>query len=328
MTPKEQTSTPTFPVSPVDDREERLTAALDAFQRNDINAADVATLSDLRREEMPAIESTWRAVPEAGRAAIVRWAAELSEDRVELTFGRFLRFALTDDSPAVRQLALASLWEDEGSDLPSRLVFILRHDPSADVKAEAAALLGRCVDRIATRGDTRPEDEEVRSALIASWHDVSQAPIVRRRSLEAVSGFGADDDIRRAIGEAFDDDDGYIVVGAVRAMGRTMCDEYLGTILAELGSDDAELRYEAAIAAGELGESRVVPELANLMDDEDPEVGRAAILALGRIGGQAAIRALSSQLESHSTHPDSEMLFEAFEEAMLEVDALEHPAAP
>jgi HEAT repeat protein len=319
-------STPTFPVTPVDDRKERLTAALDAFLNNDVHATDVAALADLRREEMPSIESNWSRISDSGRVAIIRWVAELSEDRVELTFGRLLRFALMDASPAVRQLALRSLWEDEGSDLPSRLVSILRDDPSADVKAEAAALLGRCVDRFATQGDIQADENTVRSALLESWRDGSQAPVVRRRSLESVSGFGADDEIRRAIGDAFDHDDGFIAVGAVRAMGRTMCSDYLGSILAEMGSDNAEFRYEAAIAAGELGDSRAVSELASLLDDEDAEVRHAAMTALGRIGGQAAIRALSSKLDGEQTGSDAESLAEALEYAMLDVDPSENSA--
>lgn len=319
-------STPTFPVTPVDDRKERLTAALEAFLNNDVHATGVAALSDLRREEMPSIESAWSRIPETGRIAIVRWASELSEDRVELSFGRLLRLALTDASPAVRQFALRSLWEDEGSDLPSMLVSILRHDPSADVKAEAAALLGRYVDRFATQGDGQADANTVRSALLSSWRDGSQAPIVRRRSLESVSGFGADDDVRRAIGDAFDNDDGFIAVGAIRAMGRTMCSDYLGSILSEMGSDDAEFRYEAAIAAGELGDGRAVSELSNLLHDEDAEVRNAAMTALGRIGGQAAIRALSSKLDDEQTASDAESLTEALEHAMLDVDPSENSA--
>ncbi|HEV2109188.1 MAG TPA: HEAT repeat domain-containing protein [Thermomicrobiales bacterium] len=319
-------SIPTFPVTPVDDRDERLTAALEAFRNETIRAADVACLSDLRRTEVPVVESVWEDLSEAQRVSIVRWISELAEDRVELTFGRFLRLALADPSPAVRQLALGALWEDEAADLPARLMTILRDDPSPDVKAGAAALLGRCVDRVAGRGGDSPERQLLRSALLACWHDLDEAPVVRRRALEAVSAFGADDDIRRAIGDAFDDGDALIAVGAVRAMGRTMSADYFGTILAELASDDAELRYEAAVAAGELGDDRAVPELGNLIDDHDHEVRTAAIMALGRIGGATAARALADIMERGEGAVDSDLVAEALEEAMLEVDPLQNPA--
>lgn len=319
-------STPTFPVTPVDDREERLSDALSALGRREIRGPDVARLSDLRRDEMARFRSVWSDLDEDQRLALVRWMSDLSEDRVELTFGRPLRHALADPSASVRQVALSAMWEDEGSDLPSLLTSLLQDEPDQDVRAEAAALLGRCVDRLAT--DDQSGARSVREALLACWRDRAQAPLVRRRALESIAGFGADPVVEAAIGEAYDDGDATLTAGAVRAMGRTASTGYFGTILAELASDDAELRYEAALAAGELGDERAVPELITLLDDEDADVKLAAVGALGRIGGKAALRALEGASEGGDPVADDEIVSDAIAEAMLTVDPLQDPATP
>ncbi|MGI8642527.1 MAG: HEAT repeat domain-containing protein [Thermomicrobiales bacterium] len=322
-------STPTFPVTHVDDRDERLTAALDAFRQGEIRGTDVARLSDLRRDELKRVRGVWRDLPEEHRIALVRWMNQLSEDRVELTFGRMLRHALQDESAAVRQLALGAMWEDEDRDLVSLLTTLLRDDPDQGVRAEAAALLGRCVDRIATEESDPTTTGAVRESLLACWHDPVEAPIVRRRALEAVSGLGADPVIQQAIAGAYDDGDATLTAGAVRAMGRTVSASYFGTILAELASDDAELRYEAALAAGELSDERAVPELISLLDDDDVDVKLAAAGALGRIGGKAAVQALEAHAEAAAEVEDpvldQDVLSDTIAEAMLSVDPLQAP---
>lgn len=321
-------STPTFPVTPVDDRDERLTDALDAFRQGDIRGTDVARLSDLRRSELEAFHSVWRDLDEGQRVGIVRWMNELSEDRVELTFGRVLRHTLLDSAAPVRQTALGAMWEDEGSDVVSLLSGLLHNDPDQDVRAEAGALLGRCVDRLAIADPGTNEAREVRETLLRCWHDASEAPMVRRRALESVAGFGTDPAIRSAIGDAYDDGDATLTAGAVRAMGRTAHAGYYGTILAELASDDAELRYEAAFAAGELGGERAVPELIELLEDDDADVKLAAIGALGNIGGKRAVQALEAAAESDDPVADEEIVSDAIAEAMLTVDPLLAPTTP
>ncbi len=318
-------STPTFPVTPVDDREERLAGALSAFRQGDIRGTDVARLSDLRRNELAQYRTIWTELDEEQRVSLVQWMNQLAEDRVELTFGRALRLALVDPSAAVRQTALGAMWEDEGRDLTTLLTGLLRDDPDQDVRAGAAALLGRCVDRLATDDLDDQDAQAVRAALLTCWQDAAEAPMVRRRALESVAGFGAEPPIRRAIGDAYDDGDATLAAGAVRAMGRTVNAGYFGTILAELASDDAELRYEAALAAGELGDDRAVSELISLLDDEDADVRLAAIGSLGRIGGKIAVEALEAVKEAEEPIADDEIVTDAVTEAMLAVDPLQAP---
>src|SRR5258708_15932580 len=75
-------------------------------------------------------------------------------------------------------------------------------------------------------------------------------------------------------------------------MGGPANDRWLPDVLRELESDDPEMRFEAARAAGSLESPRAVVPLITILDDPDSEVRLAAIGALGEIGGDVARKAL------------------------------------
>jgi HEAT repeat protein len=81
-------------------------------------------------------------------------------------------------------------------------------------------------------------------------------------------------------------------------MGKTLDDRWVDILLTELESEDAEMRYEAARALGEIGDVLALPGLAAAAIDEDAEVRQEAIMALGLIGGQGPERVLRRLAES------------------------------
>jgi HEAT repeat protein len=85
-------------------------------------------------------------------------------------------------------------------------------------------------------------------------------------------------------------------------------------------SNDAEMRYVAAVAAGTIADSDLVPVLASIVDDDDAEVRYAAIAAIGQIGGQGALRVLRNLRERDGE--DDELVEAAFEEALLLTDPM------
>ncbi len=318
--------TPTSPEPPLNDgagavAAPPLASTLAALRRGPIDAADVARLSDLSRPAMAELAAAWPALPEPARVAIVRRMEELAEDRIELDFGRALRVALDDDSPVVRQLAVAALWEDERGDLLARLRSLLTDDPSQDVRAEAARGLGRFAEQAAA-GDL---DEGVAAALRADLEslvaDEANPYGVRRRALESVGVFGRDVVVRGLIRDAYESDDQGLQASALFAMGRSSDRRWLDALLDELRSPEAELRFEAARACGALGDDRVVSELAPLAADPEAEVRHATIAALGQIGGRAAIRVLRS-LADEADEADAELIDEALAEATTSVEPL------
>jgi HEAT repeat protein len=77
------------------------------------------------------------------------------------------------------------------------------------------------------------------------------------------------------------------------------------------------LRYEAARACGELESVSAIPQLAELLADQDREVQEASIWALGQIGGQKARQILEAHYETVDRGDDA--LREATEEALSEL---------
>ena len=279
-------------------------------------------LSDLSKGRAAIVAAAWPELPESARVAAVRKMSELGEERLDLSFGRALRIALDDPSPVVRQLAVTGLWEDEGADLRRRLLDLARDDASEDVRAEAAQGLGRFAERVAAGDLPAAEGHAVRATLRDLAGDEASAYGVRRRALEAIAGFGGDPEVNGLIGDAYASDDQGMRASAIFAMGRCLDPRWLDAVLRELESEEAELRYEAARAAGELGDDRAVPGLALLAIEPDAQIRYAAIAALGRIGGRAAVRVLRN-LAEHADERDAEVIEEALEESLSSVDPLQ-----
>src|SRR4051812_31854667 len=126
-----------------------LTEAISAFRTGDLSQTQVARLSDLSRVNARELAAAWQSIPEENRIGLVRRFDELSEERVELNFGRALKVALNDPSAVVRQPAVAGLWEDESSELLERLRDVFENDESPDVRAQAAAALERYAGKAA-----------------------------------------------------------------------------------------------------------------------------------------------------------------------------------
>lgn len=323
-------STPTSPERP---RSAEVVAApppppaipeiLTALSARPVRAADVAPLSDLDRDRAGALAAAWSGLPAPTREAVVRAMDALTEERLDVNFGRALRVALGDESAPVRQLAVAALWEDEAVDLVDRFVGLVRDDLSQDVRAEAAKGLARFA-ALAAAGDLdEARAAEVRGALVGCVADESEASVVRRRALESVGVFGRDADVRELIRAAFEGEDESLQAGALYAMGASLDPRWLDVLLAATRSPEAEVRYEAARACGLMGDARAVGDVAELALEEDAEVRHAAIAALGAIGGRGAVRTLDALLGAEDAREsDVELIEAALEEAAATVEPL------
>lgn len=301
---------------------ERATGALEAFEEGRVSPVDVARLSDLDRTALHRFASEWETLPPTTREQIVRVMGELSEDRIELQFGRPLRVALADPDASVRQRALASLWEDDRPDLLERYRSLLADDPSNDVRAAAAEALGRFANRAATGEIDEALAEQIRTDLLRYAADTGEDHIVRRRSLESAGFFGDDPAVEQAIREAFDDEDSGVQASALFAMGQSASKRWLPILINELANSDAELRFEAARACGQLGDPIAVAELLECAKDEDKDVRFAAINALGAIGGKSARRALE-RLADEGGEAEMDAIEAALEEIRTEADLLQ-----
>jgi HEAT repeat protein len=283
------------------------------------SASDLTALNNLDGVAHSRFLPVWRALSIQRRRDVIDLLADMAEDNVELDFGAVFMTGLFDDDVQVRAESIKALWEYEDDDLVDALLRLL-HDPEALVRAEAALGLGRYLLRIELTGDDEPLARQVESALRASIEDESELVEVRGRALEA-AGVRSEPWVHNAIEEAYGSGERRLTISAVHAMGRSADLAWLPVVLDEMESDDAEMRFEAATAAGSLGDEHAISKLGELSLDLDAEVQEAAITALGQIGGSAAREAL---LNIASGESDPRIL-EAVRDAFAEADFVEDP---
>jgi HEAT repeat protein len=195
-----------------------------------------------------------------------------------------------------------------------KLLDLAVDDDAVAVRARAASALGRFI--LLGEFEEIPA-EQANAAVdtaISIYNDVDEDVEVRRRALEALghsSHTGVDDLIR----EAYESHEQLMKVSAVFAMGKSADPKWASIVTREMNSGDAELRFEAARAAGELGLEEAVPKLSRLAYEPDREVKESAIWALGEIGGHEAQRVLNALIQDPAVVEDED-LQEALDDAL------------
>ena len=286
-------------------------------------AQELVDFSDLSDDETQQLAETWPDVTSERRLHLLTDLADLSQDNVELNFDAVFKTALTDEVPEVRASALRGLFEYEGRDLIPTLCEMLRDDPAAEVRREAAMALGRFA-LAGELGYLRSDDtESIKDALIESAEDLEEDNRVRARAIEALGAISGED-TENLIESIYQEDSLWLKVGAVDAMGRSCNDMWLPLIVRELENPAPEMRHAAAFAAGEIGEEDAIEPLKRMaIEDPDHEVKLVAVHALSEIGGPLARVALKSIL-----YEGDDDLQQAVQEAMTEVAFQEDPLNP
>lgn len=279
-----------------------------------IPSIQLDVLSDLTSSDLERFQATWSSLSQERRRSLLSNLVEVAEDHVDAYFAPIYFWLIDDDDPKVRAQAIEGLWEDEDIRLVNPLIRRIKSDKSAEVRAVAAASLGRFM----LMGELEQIDQTIarrientlRSAFSGAESDVT----VRRRALESLA-YSSEEYVQDLILEAYEDDDEGLRLSAVFAMGRSADLRWESTVLEELESSDRAMRFEAARASGELELADAVPELIGFLQEDDVELRDSAVWALGRIGGPEARRALKACVAS--TDDD---LREAAEDALAEID--------
>jgi HEAT repeat protein len=287
--------------------------------------ADVATplavarlyaLSDLSYEGLEEFRRVWPHIPVQRRRQIVGFLIDIMESSFEVDFESVLCVCLGDSDEEVRSRSVAGLWESEDVSLVAPLLEMARNDPSARARAAAVGVLGQFVllgelGRISSGCQAGIED-----VLLALFRSPDESVEVRRRAVEALA-YSSREEVHGIIESAYYDGDQVMRVAAVFAMGRNLDPQWEPLLMDELRSHDPELRYEAARACGELELAPAIPQLAELLNDEDREVHEASIWALGQIGSQKARHILEAHYEALGAADRA--LRDAVEEALSEL---------
>lgn len=279
-------------------------------------------LSDLSPGEFGFFEKTWSLLAPGRKCDVLGRLSELAEDNVGYDFGAVFKYALGDNDSTVRQKAIEGLWESEEPSLIRPLLRLLTDDSSDAVRGAAAVALGRFAVLAECRKIDADNIVRLSQPLLKIVNDSNESLPLRRRALEAVAPLSLAD-VTQVIWAAYRREESEARAGAIRAMGLNRDLLWLPTIIQELASDDPEIRYVAAEAAGALGEAEAAPSVIELTDDPDPEVRLAAIQALGNIGGVAARRVLG-QLTQHQ----DQSICDAATNALAEIAFFEEPFSP
>ncbi len=141
--------------------------------------------SDLDSPRLQAFQTAWSSWDPARRIQILEHLGQLADEDIELNFDRINRLALGDEEPRIRRQAIQNLWECEDPSLGQQLAGLVEADSAAEVRATAAAALGRFI----YLGEIEEIDEallrQVEARLLAAQRDDPQEA-VRLRSLESL----------------------------------------------------------------------------------------------------------------------------------------------
>jgi len=246
-------------------------------------------LSDMNAVAAEEARRQWALLPLARRLAVMRLAGSLADEHIELNFDRLDLIGLGDSDAVVRRQAVANLWESEDPSLRSRFLALLETDDDLGVRVEAARALGRFVLEMEETEADGEDRRRLEQALLSATSDGDE--MLHLQAVESL-GFSSRAEVPDLIRSAYDSAGDDAKRSALVAMGRSADRRWRDIVTSELRSPAPTTRREAARAAGELELRRSIPELAELLEDVNPDVALQAIWALGQIGGKSAERAL------------------------------------
>jgi len=284
-----------------------------------LSSQQLGELSDLNAEELKTFNCTWGKISTERKLKILSRLDELAKSNVEFNFDRIFRNAIYCPDSIIRQTAIECLWENSDTSLLQPLLRIVTQDPSTEVRCVAATALGRFAMLAEHQKVSADKRDRILKTLLEILANEIESSEVRRRALVAISPISVPA-VTQAIQTAYNSQDPQMRIGAISAMGQNCDQQWLQYILLEMESAIPEMRYEAAIAAGEMGEPVAITQLINLTNDSDSDVRLSAITALGKIGGFEVKKHLNKLLKHKS-----QAVREVAEQAIAEIELLEIP---
>ena len=262
-----------------------------------INYASLAELSRLTGPEASEFGQLWLEWSSERVLDIVERMVSLCEDQPDVEFEVIYKQGLKHPNPTVRIASLKGLEETEDRALVIQLGKILKSDPVAEVRAAAAIPLAHLsIMAEAGKLSARYRDA-LEDALYGVMENEREIQEVKLKAMEAVSVFAAER-LTSHIELAWSSGDLNARQSSLFTMGRTSDPKWIEYVIPDLEHDSASVRYEAAIAMGELGDEHHLRVMDAPLDDEDLTVQLAAISAVERIGGDAAKAKLELKLAS------------------------------
>ncbi len=213
-------------------------------------------------------------------------------------FEPLYRKLMDDESPKVREEAVAALWSLADFRHIEPLMQKVEGDPDVRVRGRAASVLGIYICEDAGGGSVdEAQYLAVRKFLLDAAENDREDMFVRRMAIEALA-FDADEAVHDLIEWAYQQPSVEMKMSAIFAMGRSQSPRWSETILAELDSKEKRLQLEAINATATAGLTEATPRLRNLARSKDKEMRLATLWALAHAGGPGALETLEMCAQS------------------------------
>jgi HEAT repeat protein len=262
-----------------------------------INYASLPELSRLSGPEADEFGQLWLEWTPERVLDIVERMVSLSDEQPDVEFETVFKQGILHAHSGVRIASLKGLEESNDRALIRPLCEMLKTDPVVEVRAAAAIPLAY-LSALAQTGKLGSRYEErLISVLYEVLGDEREVQDVKLKALEAVAVF-ADERLDAHIEAAWSSGDIGARQSSLFAMGRTSDPKWVERVVQDLEHDVVSVRYEAAMAMGELGDEEHLRALEAPLDDADLTVQLAAISAVERIGGDDAKGQLEKMLVS------------------------------
>ena len=276
-------------------------------------------LTDMTSDDLDKFTAIWPELDDERRRIVIRHMADISEEDYQVDYSEVFAYCLGDPAPLVRIASLDGLWDSERISLIKPILDMAQNDPDLEVRRLAAATLGHYV--LLGEWDVIPlkYTEPLVEGLLSILEDDNIDPAVKRAALESISS-NPHVKVPGLIEQAYDSADFKMQISAIFAMGQSADSRWLPIIQDEMQSPYEDMRIEAVRAAGAIGRSEPIADVAELITDDDLEVSLAAIAALGEIGselGQKILLDLADDPYMVELHP-------AIGEALEQMSWLDH----
>ena len=273
-------------------------------------------LSDLMPSELRSFQEVWTNISAPRRRAILEDLEYLTESNNLLSYEAVFRYTLSDPDAQVRFYALRAIEVFDTHDLIPVFLKILDEDDNEDVRAVAAAVLGKYI----YQGELDEIDQTTQALIEQRLLAViaEEEPLrVQYSALEAL-GYSPLNEVKVCITEAYQSGSDEWLTSALFAMGRSLDNHWDKMVISKLYHQNPKVRTEAIRAAGELNIEDALPAVLEMLDDI-PIVRQAAIWAASQIDGEGAEAALNALLDEPLT--DTE--FDIIERALQNLDFLD-----
>jgi HEAT repeat protein len=267
-------------------------------------------LSDINQADLSALSHIWEEIHLERRRGVIEDLEQLTDTNTLLSFEPVFRLAIQDSDDQVRFFAIRAIEVFDTDDLIPHFLSIVRDEPSVELRAVTASVLGKYIYRGELDKIAKEQQSEIEDQLLVILKNEEPAE-VQRRALEAIS-FSSRDEVRDQILKAYQTDEEDWVASALFAMGRSYDHAYSDLVVDKLQHTSPKIRLEAVRACGELTIEEAVPVVLDLLNDL-PEIRGAAIWTLSQIGGEEVGPVIRDLLDDEITVEEEELIHQALE---------------